>query len=85
MTQLIQIEYERKFLVAPSADWRTSAKPYAKRIVDRYLSCGRLRLRCMTDTDTGRVAYKLTKKPGPISAYHQPIETLYLSEEEYRA
>ncbi len=84
MTQPIRIEDERKFLVAPDTDWRTTAKPYAKHIVDRYLSCGRLRLRQMTDTDNGKVAYKLTKKPGAISAYHQPIETLYLSESEYQ-
>ena len=57
-----RIEYERRFLVDPNSDWRSFVKPYTKRLADRYLACGRLRLRRLEDSDTGRVAFKMTKK-----------------------
>ena len=59
-----RMEYERKFLVDPASDWKSFSKPYARRILDRYFACGRLRLRIMTNLDDGRVVHKLTKKFG---------------------
>ncbi|HWF10471.1 MAG TPA: hypothetical protein VG297_18515 [Bryobacteraceae bacterium] len=55
-------EYERRFLVDANAAWREHIKPYSKLLNDRYLECGRLRLLRIEDSDTGRVAVKLTKK-----------------------
>jgi CYTH domain-containing protein len=78
-------EVERRFLVAPDAPWRALAAPYARRISDRYLACGLLRLRRLVDLDTGRTVLKLTKKyPGPGVSDH-PIVTILLEEPEYAA
>ena len=56
-----------------------------RRIVDRYLACGRLRVRMLTDLDSGKVAYKLTKKYAEPAPPAQPITTLYLTAEEHAA
>ena len=80
-----RIERERRFLVSRSFDWRAGAEPYARRIVDRYLSCGLLRVRAMTDLDTGRVVRKLTKKYAAHGPAAQPITTIYLTADEHAA
>jgi len=80
-----RIEFERRFLVDTQAEWRNGIEPYSKRLEDRYLSCGRLRLRRMQDSDTGKVTFKLTKKYESDSPFAQPIVTTLLSEPEFKA
>jgi CYTH domain-containing protein len=74
------IERERRFLLAapPPPD----AVVVARRIIDRYLTGTRVRLRCIDDRE-----YKLTQKvpagePGPVQG---TITTMYLSRPEYDA
>lgn len=73
-----RIEYERRFLVDPSFDWQRTVKPYSKLLEDRYLDCGRLRVRRLEDSDTGRVAFKLTKKFESDSVLAQPVVSVWL-------
>ena len=80
-----RIEYERRFLVDIDSDWRSDLEPYSKRLDDRYLACGRLRLRWLEDTDTGRVAYKFTKKYESDSPLAQPVVNTWLSQPEFEA
>jgi len=80
-----RIEYERRFLVDPNAGWQRTAKPYSKLFEDRYLDCGRLRVRRLEDSDTGRVAFKLTKKLESDSRFAQPVVSIWLSVAEYEA
>jgi CYTH domain-containing protein len=77
--------YERRFLVDRASDWRGHLKPYSKLLGDRYLACGRLRLRRLEDPDTGRVAFKLTKKYESANLLAQPCVNSYLAPEEYQA
>ena len=79
-----RMEYERRFLVDAASDWRLCMKPHPRRIEDRYLSCGQLRVRAMTNLDEPRVVYKLTKKFSSESPGNQPIVSIYLSEQEWR-
>lgn len=79
-----RIEYARRFLVAPSADWKRFTQPYSKKHEDKYLSETRLRLRIMTDLDSDRQVIKLTKKYESASLYFRQIITTILSPEEYR-
>ena len=60
-------------------------KPYTKRLVDRYLSCGRLRLRRLEDSNTGRVAFKLAKKYESDSMFAQPVVSTWLFELEFES
>jgi CYTH domain-containing protein len=76
-------ENERRFLVREDHAGVLSGKAYFRLIEDRYLSCGRLRLRRLTDSDTGAVTLKLTKKYPSESALSQPIVTVLLSEGEH--
>jgi adenylate cyclase len=80
-----RIEYERRFLVDQACAWQLSAKPYSKLLQDHYLDCGRLRVRRLEDSDTGRVAFKLTKKFESDSMFAQPIVSIWLSLAEYEA
>ncbi|HTA46668.1 MAG TPA: hypothetical protein VK789_29695 [Bryobacteraceae bacterium] len=80
-----RIEYERRFLVDPASGWRRTVKPYSKLFKDRYLSCGRLRLRAVIDSDYGAVKYKLTKKYESDAACQSPMVSIYLSRDEYEA
>lgn len=80
-----RIEYERRFLVDPTLGWQRNVKPYSKLFEDRYLACGRLRLRRLEDSDTGRVAFKLTKKFESDSMFAQPVVSVWLSLPEYEA
>ena len=79
-----RIEYERRFLVLPDADWKQSVEPFSKIYDDKYLSGSRLRLRILTDTDTGRQLIKLTKKFESESAYFRQLTSIILSPEEYQ-
>lgn len=76
------IERERRWLVDPSQ--RPALDPDAFILIeDRYLDGTRMRLRRMSDSTTGTVAFKLTKKyecPDPCA---RPIVTAYLTEAEH--
>ena len=78
-----RVEYERRFLVPPHTDWRSHVEPYSKTLEDKYLRSTRLRLRLLTDSDTGRRLIKLTKKSGSISPFYQTISRILLSPDEY--
>jgi CYTH domain-containing protein len=77
-------EHERRFLVRAEDARFLSAGPRSRLVEDRYLSCGRLRLRKLTDHD-GTVTLKLTKKYPPASPLSQPIVTVFLSSDEHAA
>jgi CYTH domain-containing protein len=78
-----RFEYERRFLVAPHTDWRSVVAPYAKTFEDKYLRGGNLRLRILTDSDTGRRVLKLNKKAESESPYFRRVSRLLLSPGEY--
>src|SRR5262245_43446981 len=80
-----RIEYERRFLVSPSSDWRSCAEPYFKTFEDKYLSDSRLRLMVLTDSDTGRRINKLTKKNESSSPYFCAINRILLSNREFES
>jgi len=82
-TQYTRVEYERRFLVSPRADWRSAVEPYSKSFEDRYLRGTSLRLRLLTDSDTGRQLIKLTKKVESSSPYCHTISRILLSPSEY--
>src|SRR3954453_12930527 len=82
-TKYTRVEYERRFLVSPQADWRSLIQPYSKTFEDKYLQNSRLRLRILTDSDTGRRIIKLTKKLVSDSPYFQTIGRILLSPGEY--
>jgi CYTH domain-containing protein len=77
-----RVEYERRFLVSPGSDWRSHAEPYFKTFDDKYLFDSRLRLRVLTDSDTGRRVNKLTKKNESASPYFCAINRILLSNRE---
>ncbi len=74
-----KLEFERRWL-APKEFARQLNSPYIV-IEDKYLSCGRLRLRKMS----GNVSpvYKLCKKYGSPALANEPIVNIYLTEQEY--
>ena len=78
-----RVEYERRFLVSLHADWRSAVESYSKTFEDKYLRDSRLRLRILTDSDTGRRVIKLTKKFESASAYFRTISRILLSQSEY--
>src|SRR4051794_4207828 len=78
-----RVEHERRFLVAPRADWRSLVEPYSKTFEDKYLRDTRLRLRILTDSDTGRRLLKLTRKAESASPYFQTISRILLSPSEH--
>ena len=82
-TKYTRVEYERRFLVPPLEDWRSAVEPYSKTFEDKYLRQGRLRLRILTDSDTGRRLIKLTKKFESDSPYFQTISRILLSPGEH--
>ena len=79
-----KIENERRWLIPSSYANSLRHIPY-KKIDDLYLNCGRLRLRAITDSQTGKLEYKLCKKYGSISKVAEPIVNIYLTVEEYAA
>ena len=83
-TKYTRVEYERRFLVPPHVDWRTNVEPYSKIFEDKYLRDTRLRLRILTDTDTGRRIIKLNKKAESPSPYFQTISRILLSPDEHK-
>lgn len=79
-----RVEYERRFLVPARADWRSAVEPYSKIFEDKYLRDTRLRVRVLTDTDTGRRVVKLNKKAESPSPYFQTISRILLSPAEHK-
>ena len=79
-----KLENERRWLLPSSFISSLKQLPY-KKIDDLYLSCGRLRLRAITDSQTGQLEFKLCKKYGAISETCEPIVNVYLTVEEYGA
>jgi CYTH domain-containing protein len=82
-TKYTRIEHERRFLVSPQADWRSLVESYSKTFEDKYLRDTRLRLRVLTDSDTGRRLLKLTKKAESASPYFQTVSRILLSPNEH--
>ena len=78
-----RVEYERRFLVSSNSNWQCSVEPYSKTFEDKYLRGTRLRLRILTDSDTGRRVIKLTKKFESASPYFRTISRIILSDTEY--
>lgn len=81
-TKYTRVEYERRFLVPPHANWQAQVESYSKIIEDKYLCDTRLRLRVLTDSDTRRQIIKLNKKAESPSPYFQTISRILLSPEE---
>jgi CYTH domain-containing protein len=82
-TKYTRVEYERRFLVSPHARWRSLVESYSKTFEDKYLRDTRLRLRLLTDSDTGRRLIKLNKKFDSASPYFHTISRILLSPNEY--
>ena len=78
-----RVEYERRFLVSPNANWKSGVEPYSKTFEDKYLRESRLRLRILTDSDTGRRVLKLNKKHEAPSPYFRTVSRILLSPGEY--
>jgi CYTH domain-containing protein len=76
------LENERRFLVIAPPNL-TGAR--VRLIEDRYLSCGRLRLRRITHFDGHLPEFKLCKKYGSDDPFSEPITNIYLSEAEHAA
>lgn len=83
-TKYTRVEYERRFLVRASADWRAAARAGCNRIEDKYLHGTRLRLRVVIDTASNDRTHKLTKKADSPSAYFRTISRILLSNDELR-
>lgn len=79
-----RVEYERRFLVSPRGDWKSAVESYSKTFEDKYLRDSRLRLRILTDSDTGRRVLKLNKKSESASPYFRTVSRILLSQSEYQ-
>jgi CYTH domain-containing protein len=75
------IERERRWLIDPAAQPAVTVDHIL--IEDRYIHGTRLRLRRMTDSASGQVAVKLTKKYDADDPLARAIVTAYLDEAEY--
>ncbi|PYT05867.1 MAG: hypothetical protein DMF60_10635 [Acidobacteria bacterium] len=82
-TKYARVEYERRFIVLPDADWRGAVESYSKTFEDKYLRDTRLRLRMLTDSDTGRCVLKLNKKSESPSPYFRIVSRILLAPGEY--
>jgi len=80
-----RIEHERRWLVRPGPLELVKPRPFSRRLLDRYLECGRLRLRAIEESDDQPTRYKLTKKYPVESLDAQPIVSVFLSRAEYEA
>ena len=78
-----RVEYERRFLVLAGTNWKSAVESYSKTFEDKYLRDSRLRLRILTDSDTGRRVFKLTKKLESPSPYFRTVSRILLSPREY--
>jgi CYTH domain-containing protein len=80
-----RMEYERRWLISPGPFELVNPRPFSRRFLDRYLDCGRLRLRTIEESDGQPTRYKLTKKYPADSLDAQPIVSIFLSFKEYQA
>jgi CYTH domain-containing protein len=80
-----RMEFERRWLVRPGTLELLNPRPFSRRLLDRYLDCGRLRLRTIEESDGQPSRYKLTKKYPADSLDAQPIVSIFLSFKEYQA
>jgi CYTH domain-containing protein len=78
-----RVEYERRFLVSPGSDWKSEVESYSKSFEDKYLRDARLRLRILTDLDTGRRVLKLNKKYESDSPYFRTVGRILLTPDEH--
>ncbi|MFO0615573.1 MAG: hypothetical protein U0414_23470 [Polyangiaceae bacterium] len=85
MSEPTRMEYERRWLLPASAVDELTLHPSRRAIDDRYLDCGRLRVRRIVESATGRTAFKLTKKWETSVARAIPIKTILLSAAEHDA
>lgn len=76
------VERERRWLVDRSRRPEIGDAPHAL-IEDRYINDSRLRLRRMTDSVSGAVTHKLTKKYDAADATARAIVTTDLTQGEY--
>ena len=76
------IERERRWLVDPGRRPALSGLSVIL-IEDRYITGTRLRLRQMTDAESGATSLKITKKYDADDPLARPIVTAYLDEGEY--
>jgi CYTH domain-containing protein len=79
-----RIEFERRFLVRADARWADRVDPVSRVIDDKYLRDTRLRLRIVTESQSGHRTIKLTKKAESSSPYFTTISRIVLSPHEYR-
>ena len=82
-TKYTRIEYERRFLVSPLADWKSRVEPYSKTFDDKYIHSTRLRLRVLVDSESGLRLIKLNKKIESTSPYFSTVSRILLSPTEY--
>jgi CYTH domain-containing protein len=81
-----RIEYERRWLVdAATAAAIVEGKAFRRRLDDRYLACGRLRLRAFTESDSPRRTFKLTKKYAGGTAEAGAVVSIWLTSDEHDA
>lgn len=85
MTEPHRVEYERRWLMRREALAGLTLLAAHRAIEDRYLDCGRLRVRRITDSDPARTVFKLTKKWETEVARAIPIKTILLSASEHDA
>ncbi|HYV07071.1 MAG TPA: hypothetical protein VFB82_20915 [Blastocatellia bacterium] len=78
-----RVEYERRFLVLPDSNWKGAVESYSKTYQDKYIRDSRLRLRILTDSDTGRRIFKLNRKSESPSPYYRTVSRILLSPSEY--
>lgn len=76
-------EHERRFLVLPESIASFANQTYWK-IEDKYFEWGRLRLRSITESESGKKTFKLCKKFESDAIISVPIVNIYLSEIEYQ-
>lgn len=77
-------EIERRFLVLP--DWRTPGAGFDGWLIeDQYVEDTRLRLRTMTNHETGERVFKLCKKYESNDPLSASIVNIYLTREEHAA
>ena len=82
-TRYTRVEYERRFLVRQDTNWRELVDPGSRVLDDKYLRDMRLRLRIVTDSESGHRIIKLTKKAASPSPYFTTISRILLSPHEY--
>jgi hypothetical protein len=78
-TKYTRVEFERRFLISPQANWKSVVESYWKTFEDKYLRDTRLRLRVLTDSDTGRRVLKLNKKFESASPWFRKVSRILLS------